>query len=67
VFVHHHIHGSEVLKNAEQIIPVHEAEEYLIRFREKFNERKAAANSGMITQPTPTKIKLTICVILYWL
>jgi len=31
-------HGNEVLINAEQIIPVPEAEEYLIRFREKTNE-----------------------------
>ena len=36
----------EVLINAEQIIPVPEAEEYLIRFREKSNERKTINSSG---------------------
>jgi hypothetical protein len=39
-------HGSEVLINAEQIIPVPEAEEYLIRFREKSNERKTVNSNG---------------------
>jgi hypothetical protein len=39
-------HGEEVLINAEQIIPIPEAEEYLVRFREKSNEQRAVSTNG---------------------
>lgn len=68
-------HGNEVLINAEQIIPIPEAEEYLVRFREKTNEVLAtscnASNRDYSTYlyqgETYNKRKLALTVMIDWI
>ena len=68
-------HGNEVLINAEPIIPIPEAEEYLVRFREKTNEVLAttanASNRDYSTYlyqgETYNKRKLALTVMTDWI
>jgi len=68
-------HGSEVLINAEQIIPIPEAEEYLVRFREKTNEVMAAGTNTttrdystyLYQGQTYNKRKLALAVMTDWI